>query len=148
MTPLFRRPSRACSTLCGVTGGLRHRLLWVLSRSDVSAWFVYYWLIISVPPSLRGGERRGLGQRPEALDKSWFVLSLRTSPLQAAGIDGFSYSAVCYPRKGAKYLLASIPSRNVTIRVRKRNEQLNLIIGVFSPQPVARACAVPKLSSL
>ena len=44
--------------------------------------------------------------------------------------------------EGANYLLASIPSRNLTIRVRKRNEQLNLIIGVCSPQPVARACAV------
>jgi hypothetical protein len=48
--------------------------------------------------------------------------------------------------EGANYFLASIPSRNLTIRVRKRNEQLNLIIGVFSPQPVARACAVPKFS--
>src|SRR6266436_2936271 len=27
MAPLFRRPSRARSTLCGVTGGLRHRLI-------------------------------------------------------------------------------------------------------------------------
>ena len=36
--------------------------------------------------------------------------------------------------EGANYLLVSIPSRNVTIRVRKRNEQLNLIIGVcFHP---------------
>ena len=101
--PLFRRPCQGSLHLCVVTGGLHHRLLWVLSRSDVSAWFVYYWLIISVPPSLRGGERRGLGRRPEALGKSWFVLSLRTSPLRAAGINGFSYSAVCYPRKAPKY---------------------------------------------
>src|SRR5436190_16085200 len=95
---------------------------------------LFYWLIIYLfPPSLRGGERRGLGQRPKASCKVGSCCLIGTSPLQAVGIHGFLQRSLL-SAEGANYLLASIPSRNVTIRVRKRNEQLNLIIGVcFHP---------------
>ena len=125
------------------TGGLHHRLLWVLSRR--ARVFLFYWLIMYLFPRASAAESGGVwGSAPRRLAK------LVCGVLKNVSSSGCRHSWFFLQRsllsaEGAKYLLASIPSRNVTIRVRKRNEQLNLIIGVFSPQPVARACAVPKL---
>ena len=137
-------PAGADSPFCDGTGGSCHRLLWVLSRRRV---VLFYWLIMCLfPPSLRGGERRGLGQSPKAACKfgSCCLVERFLFRLQAFMVFPTAQSAI----RGRCQLFVgcnSFSQFDHSCQEEERAAQSNYR-SVFSPQPVARACAVPKFS--
>lgn len=97
--------------------------------------FLFYWLIMYLFPRASAAESGGVwGSAPKGALQKLVCGVLKNVSSSGCRHSWFFLQRSLLSAEGAKYLLSPIPSRNLTIRVRKRNEQLNLIIGVcFHP---------------